>query len=223
MHSSTKNNFPVVEKNLSSGERLVSVAAGSYLMYRAFKKSSYLNGILASFLLARGSTGYCAAAQFFGKSKVLKNQNVNSKISIIVNKPRHEVYEFWRNLENLPLFMKHLEEVKSLDDKTSIWKASTMGNLPEVMWISEIVEDEKNERIGWRSLEGSDISNVGNVHFTDIGKSVTEVSAVISYQPSYGKAGELVARMLNPAVESMVLEDIKRFKEYMESGTISSS
>lgn len=220
MQASSKNSFPIVEKNLSTGERAFSVAAGSYFLYRAFKKKSFLNAGLAGFLLYRGTSGYGPISQFFGNSKILKNQNVNSRARIVINQPRHLVYEFWRELENLPKFMYHLEEVKVFDERTSAWKASGPKELPGVVWISEIVEDEVNERIGWQSMEGSDISNAGNVRFKDLSGIATEVEVVISHRPAYGRVGEALAKMLNPTVEDMVLEDLKRLKIILETGGI---
>lgn len=214
--ASTNNTFPIIENNVGTLERVISLAAGSYFLYKAFKQKSLIKAGLGGYLMYRGASGYCPTAQLFGRSHKLKNHNINSRVSVIVNKPRHEVYEFWRKLENLPLFMQHLEEVKTLDDKTSAWKAAAPGKLPGLVWITEIVADEKNERIGWQSIEGSDVFTAGNVHFKDAGEFGTEINAVISYRPAYGKVGEMIAEALNPALEDLIAEDIKRLKDYME-------
>jgi uncharacterized membrane protein len=75
-----------------------------------------------------------------------------------------EVYRFWRNFENLPRFMSHLESVHVTDEKRSHWVArAPMGT--SVEWDAEIIEDRPNYEISWRSLEGADVDNRGTVRF----------------------------------------------------------
>ncbi|MFB5947034.1 SRPBCC family protein [Albibacterium profundi] len=142
------------------------------------------------------------------------------KVSLTVNKPRHEVYAFWRKIENFPLFMKHLKDITVLDPSRSRWELSVLGDTLPVKWESEIVLDEQNERIGWQSKEGTIIENAGNIHFEDAGKFGTEVHAVISYRAPGGKITEAIAGLFNPLFENMIREDIKNFKRFIESGVL---
>src|SRR5690606_29368582 len=92
--------------------------------------------------------------------------------------------------------------------------------LGTIDWHATIVHDEMNKRIGWRSDEDASVENAGTIHFRDAGKFGTELLAIISYVAPAGKLGEGVGRLLNPAFEGMVREDIKNFKRYIESGEI---
>lgn len=217
MKPSKNAEFPVYENNVSPLEANISFVAGSYFMYKAFKKGSLSRAALGGYLMLRGATGYCPGYQFFGKTKVIENHNINVRTSVIVEKPRHEVYSFWRNLDNLQLFMDHIEEVHTVDNTTSGWRAKIPGNIASVHWISEIVDDQKNERIGWRSLPGSDIMNAGNVHFEDVGSNATKINAIITYEPAGGTAGETLGKLFNPVFEKIVRDDIINFKEYIEN------
>lgn len=204
--------------NVSPAERGFSLLTGAYLMYDALgkKNKSSLEAVLAGYLLYRGFTGNCFAYNALGKTKPdNRSRNVNIQIRQVINKPRKEVYDFWRNLENLPLFMEHLNEVESLNDSISVWEAKIPGGAGNVRWRSEIVKERPYEFLGWQSLPGSSIENAGKVEFKDAGTG-TELHVVISYHAPGGIAGEGAARLMNPMFQEMVEEDIKNFKWYIE-------
>lgn len=206
-----------VEKNVANTERMISGFSGAALLYNAFKKGSIPQGLAAGYLLFRGISGFCPAYRLAGKKTTeFKVQNVNIRADITVSRPVEEVYAFWRKLDNLPLFMEHLERVTVLDDRLSEWKVVLPGGIDTLTWISEIVEDQPNDRIGWRSLPESEIETAGNVHFRDAGKFGTRIYAVISYRAPAGKAGETVGRLLNPIFEKTVKKDLKSFRNYLE-------
>lgn len=211
--------LPKEDINVGSSERLFSVIAGSSFMINALNKGINIpKAAVAGYLLFRGITGFCPAYKALSENTAeMKGKNVNIKTTVTVKKPRNEVYDFWRQLDNLPLFMKHLESVNILNDKTSEWKARIPGGIGTVDWKSEIVKDEQNERIGWRSLPGSNIENAGNVHFRDSEDSGTEVHAVISYRIPGGTAGKSVGKLFTPLFDEMIREDIKNFKHHIES------
>lgn len=213
--------LPGKEINVENSERIISATAGGLLLAIASKQGGLLKTLAGGYLLFRGITGFCYGYKSLEeKGVVVKPRNVNIRTSVTVMKPRNEVYEFWRKLENLPRFMTHLENVDAIDDINSIWKAKVPGGLGTVKWKSEIVEDETNERIGWRSLPGSTVENAGNVRFEDAGTSSTIVHATISYHAPAGKAGEQLAKLLTPVFEYIVKQDIKNFKNYMEKGEL---
>jgi uncharacterized membrane protein len=211
----------LIRTNVGDSERLLSVAAGALLLFNAIirKHVSILQTSAATYLLLRGLTGYCLAYQGLGKKGVdFRPKNINIKTAIMVNRPRHEVYAFWRRLENLPLFMKHLESVKVIDEKISEWKADIPGPLGTLTWQSEIVKDDPGSLLSWRSLPGSSIENAGKIKFRDSGKHCTEIHAVITYQAPLGIVGEKAIRVFNPIFENMVKQDIANFKWHIESG-----
>lgn len=219
MENRLKSVLQVKEKNVGSQERVISLLSGSVLMYNAFTKGKIIQGLAGGYLVFRGAGGYCPIFRAVGKNTTGKSQNVNVKAHITIKKPLTEVYEFWRKLDNLPLFMDHVEKVTVLNEKKSEWKVRIPG-IGLIGWTSEIVEDEPNDRIGWRSLPGSAIENAGNVHFRDAGKFGTNVYAVISYRAPGGKAGEGIGKLFNPAFEKMVYQDMRNFKKYLEASEV---
>jgi hypothetical protein len=135
---------------------------------------------------------------------------------ITVNRPPAQVYAFWRNLSQLPLFMDHLVSVQGDPDGVTRWTAeSPIGT---VAWDARVVEDKPNEMISWRSLEDSGVRNSGAVRFFPAGKGATEVAVDISYDPPMGRLGNIVASLLGESPSQEISSDLKRFKEIMESG-----
>ena len=207
-----------LQVNVSREERGLSLLAGAYFLYDALgkKEKSFLEAAFAGFLLYRGATGNCPTYTAIGKTKPDNHsRNINIQISQFVNKPRQEVYDFWRKVENLPLFMEHLKHVESLNDQISVWEAKIPGWMGTVRWKSEIVKEVPYELLGWQSLPGSSIYNAGKVEFKDAGEG-TEMHVVISYHAPGGIAGEGAARLINPVFRDMLEEDVHNFKWYIE-------
>jgi len=219
LNKSSKSVIPGLRVNVSTAERILMVAAGSYLLYRALKKNDKrkaVEGITAGTMLFRGVTGYCPAYDAISNTKKLQGNNVTITTSLSVNSPVSEVYKAWRQLENLPLFMSHLHSVMVIDQYTSEWKARIPGGLGTISWKAEILMDEPDQLISWHSMPGSTIDNSGKVKFVDNGSS-TEIEATISYHAPLGAAGEAAAKLLNPVFENMVKNDIANFKDYIEN------
>jgi uncharacterized membrane protein len=202
------------EINVSTAERVLSAAAGGWFLSSALHgKSPISNGITAAVLLYRGLSGHCPVYSAMGRQ--LRAQNVNIRTAITIDKPRHEVYAFWRKLENLPLFMKHLESVKQTDSTHSEWKAKIPGLPGFIDWKAEIVRERENSLISWDSLPGADVENAGKIEFWEAGENATLIHATITYRAPLGKAGEELARLFNPAFEKMVKEDLDNFAKVM--------
>jgi uncharacterized membrane protein len=137
-----------------------------------------------------------------------------------INRSPEEVYRFWRNFENLPRFMSHLESVQVTDEKRSHWVArAPMGT--SVEWDAEIIEDRPNYEISWRSLEGADVDNRGTVRFDRApGDRGTEVRVEVEYHPPAGPIGAAVARLFGEAPEEQIKGDLRRLKQVLEIGEV---
>ena len=171
-------------------------------------------------MMYRGSTGHCFAYEAMKKPTLPDPvRNVNFRATLLINKPRNEVYAFWRKLENLPLFMKHLESVVDVGNGRSLWKAKIPGGLGTIGWDAEIVKEEEGKLLGWQSLPGSAINNAGKVEFRDAAGNGTELTVVITYHAPLGLIGEGISKFLSPVFEALIASDIDGFKEYMEQGT----
>jgi uncharacterized membrane protein len=148
------------------------------------------------------------------------NRGIHAKASCIVNRAPEEVYQFWRNFQNLPRFMRHLESVEDRGDGRSRWKAKGPAGL-EVEWDATIIADVPNEVITWRSLENSDVDNAGAVRFERApGNRGTIIKVNIEYNPIAGPLGAAVAKLFGEEPEQQLDDDLRRFKQVMEVGEV---
>lgn len=210
-----------IKANISTIERVLMVAAGGYLLYNALsKKNKSLSKTSAGgAMLLRGLTGYCPVYNAISGSEEKStdtSSNVNIRVKQLINKPVEEVYNFWRNIENLPKFMSHLESVKVINNTNSEWTAKGPAGIGSLSWSAEIVREVTNSVIGWQSLEDATIYNAGKVTFTPQGDD-TEIDIVITYHAPLGTAGESAAHFLNPYFKSLVKKDVESFKTYIEN------
>jgi uncharacterized membrane protein len=211
--------------NVGNNERVISAAAGAFLLSSGlsnlFKSpiSALVRTAIGGVLLYRGASGHCPIYAGLGKTRgVTHTQSINIRTSLIVNKPKDEVYAFWRKLENLPLFMKHIASVTEIDAKHSHWEAAIPGNIGKVKWNAEIVKEEPGYLIGWQSIPNSMINNAGKVTFNDaLNGQGTELEVVITYHPPAGEIGSGLAKALNPVFEKMIRQDVMNFKDYIET------
>src|SRR5256885_7729759 len=125
--------------NVDWSERVASAAVGGYLLAAGLKNlrrrpvKGLIQTVLGGFFLYRGSSGNCPVYTSLGKEGSVRHaESVNIRTSLLVDRPRFEVYQFWRQLENLPLFMKHLLTVQQMDSKRSHWEAVLPGNVATI-------------------------------------------------------------------------------------------
>jgi len=145
---------------------------------------------------------------------------IRTKRSLTVNKSPEECYAFWHDFENLPQFMRHLESVTVTNDRRSHWKAKAPAGAT-VEWDAETTEDQPNELIAWRSTEDADVYNAGKVRFERApGGRGTEVRIELEYKPPLGKLGSKVAMLFREEPGQQVMDDLRHFKQVMETGEI---
>jgi len=206
----------------ASGQRLASVVGGIMLIGSAFNRNSsrrFLKATVGCYLAYKGIAGKRSFSEVYHSiEKVAHGRSLNIRVSMVINKPREEVYAMWRNLSNLPLFMKHLQRVEEQDELFSNWVMEIPGKLGTLQWHAEIVKERYGEMIAWQSLPGSSIDNAGKVGFRDsLGGQGTTVDVILTYHAPLGKAGEQVARLFTPVFKRMVEQEIRDFKDFVET------
>ena len=143
--------------------------------------------------------------------------------TVTINRPARELYEFWRDLRNLPLFMENIESIDVFDEQRSHWRVKGPAD-STVEWDSLITEDIPGELIAWQSAEGAGVPNTGRIEFRDSGNGRgTVVSATIAYDPPAGKLGKLFAKVFQREPKIQARRDLRRFKQLMETGEIPTS
>jgi len=209
-------------------EQWVSLASATALIAYGFSRRS-LPGLFlalaATPLAFRGVSG--SWPRFNGSTTsddtrvaLAQSRGLHVREAIRLEKPVAEVYRFWRNLENLPRFMSHLQRVTDLGNGRSHWEAKGPAHIT-VEWDAEIINEVEDKVLGWRSLPGSDIVTAGSVNFSTVrGGRSTQVSVHLQYEPPARRAGALVAALFGSNPASMIREDLRHLKQLLEAGEI---
>ncbi|EIV95453.1 SRPBCC family protein [Frankia sp. QA3] len=144
---------------------------------------------------------------------------VRARSSTTVRRAPQDLYRRWHDFESLPTFMYHLDSVRTTDG-TSHWKVRGPAGT-KIEWDARIVEDRPGELIAWRSVDHSDVRNAGTVRFRPApGGRGTEVQVDLEYQPPAGAAGVALAKVLGEEPGQLLTEDLRRFKQLMETGEV---
>ncbi|MBD3837005.1 SRPBCC family protein [Brevundimonas sp.] len=164
-----------------------------------------------------------ASPAYLDKDEVEGEYAASSVRAALINRPREALYAYWRDLTNMPTFSETVKSVELLAAGRSRWIVAGPGD-KDVELISEITEDRPGERIAWTSNEGSDIDHEGWVEFRDnaFGRG-TEVRVFISYDPPGGVVGKVVAKVMQREPRIQARRELRRFKQLMETGEISTS
>lgn len=215
------------------------MAAGGALAAYGLSRRARPGGaatLAAAALLYRGATGRCDVYRALGVDRaegttryaadrgsdtrrVLGGlRGIHVEQSVTISTPIAEAYRFWRNLENLPMFMHHLKSVSLREEGVSHWVARGPAGL-RVEWDARIINEVENKVIGWQSLKGSTVSSAGSVNFDETPHG-TRVRVHLQYNPPGGRLGAAVARLFGEAPNQTIREDLRRFKQLMETGEI---
>lgn len=210
------------DTNLNQAERIVSALAGGGLIAYGLKRRDAAGlgfAALGAVLGYRGATGHCHIYDAAGLSTASGSTRIHVQKSVTINKAPEELYAFWRNFENLPIFMVHLESVKVTGETTSHWKVKAPLDY-SIEWDAELTSDVRNEKIGWKSTDDAEIPNSGTVEFRSTANRGTSVRVTLTYEPPAGKIGSLVAKLFGEEPSQQIAEDLRRFKSLMETGLI---
>jgi len=218
--------------NVPASERWMSGLAGGALVLLGLRMRSLPGAVLAIVggeMVHRGYTGHCMAYETLGIDRTegpgaapqeYFESGIHVSEAITVQGSPEQLYKYWRDLENLPQFMSYLEDVRVIDDRRSHWKAKAPAGLT-VEWDAEIINDEPNQTIAWRSLYPASVDNAGSVRFTAAPEDRgTEVRVTLDYIPPAGRAGQFIAKIFGRDPAAEVREDLRRLKRAIEAGEV---
>lgn len=230
--------------NVGSEERMVSVAAGAVCLLNALGRRGVgrlLAAGIGAALVHRGVTGRCHGYEALGLdssesaepgtrrpaayvSEIISEKfasQIEVRRSMLINRSPEELYDFWRGLENLPKFMTHLKSVEWTEEGRTHWVAEApwiVGGT--ISWDAEIVEDNRPEKISWKSTEDSALDQRGSVRFRTAGDRGTLVEVELHYRPPGGRLTHWISKIFGNAPEQQIADDLKRFKCLMEAGEL---
>lgn len=229
------------EANVGELERWLSVVGGAALALYGVERRGAGGALLAlagAELVRRGVSGRCLLYDALGistegdsrlgamphddgptsRGAVLQARNaIKFEHVVTVGRPAAECYALWRNPENLPRFMSHVESVERMSDTSARWRLRLPG-AGAVTLTAQVINDLPNELIAWKSTEDSTIATAGSVHFRpSAGGRGTDVRLVMEAEPpGGGSMPKGLAKLLGKAPDAMLREDLQRFKQVAE-------
>jgi len=229
MHPSepAMNTMNAFQSNLQNvtPQRWLAMAGGVAALALGMRRSPVLRivlGTAAGGLLYRGLTGrnpLVALTPLLQRAGG-RTEHLYAVGSVVIARSAQDLYEFWRNFENLPSFMRHLEAVQVLDPLHSHWRVKAPAGTA-VEWDAEVIRDIPGQEIAWRALPGSDIENWGSVRFRQvIDGSGTEVQVRLNYRPPAGKLGAMLAALFGEEPQQQLEDDLDSLKQLLEAGTL---
>jgi uncharacterized membrane protein len=162
-------------------------------------------------------------AKIAGEELIEPKGNSLSGTTVTINRPRAELFAYWRDLSNLARFMENVVGIEQVNGRQSRWVVKAPAG-KTVEWTSVITEESEGDFIAWASEDGADVPNSGRVDFRDApGQRGTWVTATILYNPPGGVIGKIIAKMFQrePAIQAR--RDLRRFKQLMETGEIATA
>jgi uncharacterized membrane protein len=208
------------QRNWSPATRLLSSVGGSLLTLYGLTRKGVAKPVLSTaglVLTTRGLTNLDTRS-LLGLGLGENGIKVQKAINIFA--PIDEVYRFWRNFENFPMFMNHVKEI-SVNNDVSTWKvAGPAGSAYQFQ--SYITQDIPNELIAWETLPDSDVHSAGFVHFDENRDGSTRVTVQMSYVPPVGVVGHAVAQLFGVDPRQAMHEDLIRLKTLLEEGKTTS-
>jgi uncharacterized membrane protein len=203
-----------VETNLGSLGQCLALVSGGALLLGGLRRRNIV------MMLGGGALCYRGAAGFRPWNRALNGNARGLQIeeSLTLYKPVEEVYPLWRRIENLPRLLSHLESVASTNGTRSHWVARVPAPL-RLEWDAELMDEEENRRIAWRSLPGSNVDHSGSVLFHPMRpRNGTELKVLLKCRPPAGRVGAALAALLASLTEHQIREDLRGFKALVEAG-----
>jgi uncharacterized membrane protein len=205
---------PWGKSHWSPAERALAGSVGAGLAVGGYARGG-LKG-LVMFILGTGMMARAATNRDI--ASLARGEGIPVQKTIRIDKPVAEVFAYWRNLENFPLWMSHVIEVRYTGGDRYHWKVEGPAGVP-VEWDAELLNVVENREMTWRSVAGSTVENTGRVRFEEDGEG-TRVHVLIKYQPPGGIVGHAVAKVFGTDPASEMDDDLAKLKSLVETGQV---
>lgn len=209
--------------NVGTADRVVSALLGAWMLTGRRKRRRGIGKVFAvvggALLLQRAASGHSMVYEQLGVSSAALDEGagINIEQDVTINRPLHEVYEFMRDLTNLPIVFTHLARVQVGPGGISHWTLNAGPRGREIKWDVQVLNDVPNDYISWTSTPESALQQSGSVHFTSVRSGATQVHVKLRYRPPGGAWGFGLAKMLNDITARQVGEDLGRLKQLLET------
>ena len=213
-------------KPAATTERWVSTLGGATLALWGLRRASVAGLALAAVGAALAWRGISGRRRVYstlgldraGGARTVGNLGVKIERDIVVAAPPERLYYFWRNFENLPRIMSHVESVQVLSETRSRWRVEAPAGMTSE-WEAEIINDRPPQLIAWRTLPGALVAHAGSVQFTPTAGG-TRIAVSLQYDPPGGTLTHAVAALMDADAGRRIEHDLREFKQALETGRL---
>jgi len=208
-----------MESVMEHPERWATALGGAALVVWGAKKLSREHHPVGALLATTGASLIWRSTRDT-RARLGGSRGTGVEESVAINRGPDELYEFWRNLELIPMIMPQLASVEIVGHRRSHWIAKGPAGW-RTEWYADIINDIPNQLLAWRTVEGSELVSAGSVHFEagPVGRG-TVVRVKLQYDPPGGKLGAAFAWAFGEEPSDVIREGLRRFKQLMETGEI---
>ena len=216
-----------MQRNLADWERLASIGLGTALIATAVARRRSLGpmSLAGAALVARGATGTCplykaagVSSRETGRPALVPAPPRQITESVSISRSARDVFDFWREPENLISIFKGIEHIERVGDRYSRWSWCGPGGV-RFQWMAEMAETPP-DRLSWRSLPDADLNTSGIVRFEDLERGGCEVTVTMTYNQPGGSAATAALWMMGRTPIGELREDLRRLKQVLEAGEI---
>jgi len=202
-------------ENVGLAGRLIPVIGGAALALYGLRRRDWTGfalALLGGGLVLRGLKRSAEAEE----RGMPSTQGLSLDETITIDQSPEELYRFWRNLDNLPRFLTHLDSVRSTGGSRSRWVARGPSGT-SVTWDADMITDKPNEEIGWCSLPGSEIATQGRVRFRRArsGRG-TDLHVLLLFEPPLGQQAMPVGTRFGRSAQQEFRDDLAHLKAVLE-------
>lgn len=212
--------------DVGRGTRIVSAVVGGALLVFGVRRRTLpgtFAALVGGWLLHRSVPGRSPLPDAFdddGDESEAAPVETEVERTITVGKPADELYEMWRDPEQLSRVMGHFADVSPVDGDRLHWTASgPFGR--DMEWKTRFVESRSGEFLRWESLEDAAVANEGSIRLASApADQGTEVTLRLRFDPPGGRLGHAAMEFAGFVPAVLAKKALHRFKSLAETGEI---
>ena len=138
-----------------------------------------------------------------------RRRTVDLRMTVVVERPIGDVFQFCRDFENFPDILDVLEDVKDFEDGRSHWIVRTPGG-ERIEWDAVITKYLPSSVIAWQSIPGSPVKASGLMRFAPLSDAATRVDLTLTYRPERTPLRDAVRAVTSPSNSKRLRESLNR-------------
>lgn len=192
-------------------------AAGATTIAYGLSRRSLLGKLLG--VVPGVYLGLQGAATLQGESvgeMITKQRGGSVEQNVYIARPPHEVYAYFRKLENLPQFMERTHHVSEDRDGRIHWVIKIANGL-KLEYDGRIIDEEPGKLLTYRSAPEEPFEETGTIRFEPAGDGGTRLTMRVAWTFPAGPMGAAAAKAIQPISDAVLAGELQTLKRSLES------